>query len=59
MVWVFVNPDLFGPGYIVSTAGVMVVGATLLATIYYSLVGERRREIKRTTPFTPAHVPTG
>ena len=41
MVWVFINPDLFGPGYIVSTAGILVIGAALLGTIYYSVVGQR------------------
>ncbi len=54
-VWVFVNPDLFGPGYIVSTAGVLVVGATLLATIYYSLVEHRRSEIKVAPPSVTLH----
>jgi len=39
MVWVFVNPALFGTGFIVSTVGVVVVGAALLATIYYSVAG--------------------
>jgi hypothetical protein len=57
MVWVFVNPDLFGPGYIVSTAGVLVVGATLLATIYYSLAAHRRGETKVITLNLTARVP--
>ncbi len=36
MFWVFVNPDLHGPGYFISTAGVVLTGGAVLATIWYS-----------------------
>ena len=35
LVFVFVNPALHGPGYDVSTVGLLVVGAALLATMWY------------------------
>jgi hypothetical protein len=46
MVWVFVNPALHGPGYLISTAGMLVVGAALLATIHYSYVGHHPAQTK-------------
>ncbi|MHB8299067.1 MAG: hypothetical protein ACYDDW_10970 [Dermatophilaceae bacterium] len=55
MVWVFVSPTLYGPGYIISTAGMLVVGATLLATIYYSLVGHRHGRVKVVPPSSSEH----
>jgi hypothetical protein len=35
-VWVFVNPALHGPGYDVSTAGIMIVALAMLATLWWS-----------------------
>ena len=35
MIFVFADPALHGPGYIVTTIGLLVVGAALLATIWY------------------------
>ena len=35
MIFVFADPALHGPGYIVTTFGLLVVGAALLATIWY------------------------
>jgi hypothetical protein len=55
MVWVFISPALFGPGYFISTAGLLVVGATLLATIHYSLVGHHLGQTKLVPPGTAAH----
>jgi hypothetical protein len=55
MVWVFVSPTLFGAGYIISAAGLLVVGATLLATIHYSLVGHHRGQTKALSPISAAH----
>jgi hypothetical protein len=55
MVWVFISPALFGPGYFISTAGLLVVGATLLATIHYSLVGHHLGQTKVVPPGTAAH----
>jgi hypothetical protein len=55
MVWVFVSPTLFGAGYIISAAGLLVVGATLLATIHYSLVGHHRGQTKAVSPSRAAH----
>ena len=55
MVWVFISPALFGPGYFISAAGLLVVGATLLATIHYSLVGHHRGQTKVVPPHAAAH----
>ena len=55
MVWVFVSPTLFGAGYIISTAGLLVVGATLLATVHYSLVGHHPGQAKVVPPSRAAH----
>ncbi len=41
-VWVFLDSTLRGPGYVVSTAGLLVVGAALLATLWWGLVGHLR-----------------
>ena len=35
MVFVFVNPALHGPGYDISAVGLLVVGLSLLATMWY------------------------
>ncbi len=35
MVWVFVTPNLYGPGYWLSTAGILITGAAVLGTIWY------------------------
>jgi len=35
MVFVFVNPALHGPGYDISTVGLLIVGLALLATLWY------------------------
>jgi hypothetical protein len=35
MFWVFVNPALYGPGYWLSTAGILVTGAAVLGTIWH------------------------
>ena len=55
MVWVFVSPTLYGAGYIISAAGLLVVGATLLATIHYSLVGHHHGQAKVVPPSSAAH----
>ena len=55
MVWVFVSPTLYGAGYIISAAGLLVVGATLLATIHNSLVGHHHRQTKAVSPSRTAH----
>jgi hypothetical protein len=73
MVWVFVNPALHGPGYVVSTAGVLFIGAALLATLWWGALrpkaarvpvsavpsaGELHRTAPLwTTPPTPEAVP--
>lgn len=42
MVWVFVNPDLYGPGYVLSTLGLLVVGTAILGTLYHGVLGHRQ-----------------
>ena len=40
MVFVFVNPALHGPGYDISTIGLLLVGLALLATVWYGALRE-------------------
>jgi hypothetical protein len=35
-VWVFIDPALYGPGYDVSTAGIVIVALAILATLWWS-----------------------
>jgi hypothetical protein len=35
-IWVFVDPALHGPGYDVSTAGILIVALAMLATLWWS-----------------------
>ena len=35
MLWVFIDPALHGPGYWISTMGVLLVGAAVLVTIWH------------------------
>ena len=38
MVWVFVDSNLYGPGYWLSTLGLLVVGTAVLGTLYHGVV---------------------
>ncbi len=49
LVYVFVNPTLYGPGYILSTVGLVVVGIALLATLWWGVLGAIER---------PQHAPS-
>ncbi|HYM49904.1 MAG TPA: hypothetical protein VET65_04950 [Candidatus Limnocylindrales bacterium] len=42
MVWSFVNPALYGPGYVISTVGVLLVGVALAATLWWGVVARPR-----------------
>ncbi|MFI5037823.1 MAG: hypothetical protein ACHP93_05030 [Solirubrobacterales bacterium] len=42
LIFVFVDPARRGAGYVVSTIGLAVIGAALLATIWYATLGDRR-----------------
>jgi hypothetical protein len=53
LVWVFVNPDLHGPGYIVSTVGVIFIGTTLLATLWYGAPFQALRPTPAKTTLPP------
>jgi hypothetical protein len=35
VIWLFVDPDLYGPGYFVSATGLLIMGAALLATLWW------------------------
>lgn len=37
LVWVFIDPALRGPGYVISTVGLLIVGAALLATLWWGI----------------------
>jgi hypothetical protein len=52
---VFISPALYGAGYLISAAGLLVVGATLLATIHDSLVGHHWGQAKVVPPSSAAH----
>ena len=61
MIFVFVNPALHGPGYDVSTVGLLIVGIALLATLWYGAVTAREADLRRSgqtgiaTPLVPGH----
>jgi hypothetical protein len=46
MFWVFINSDLYGPGYWLSTFGLLVVGTAILGTLYDGVLGHRPKAIK-------------
>jgi hypothetical protein len=54
LVYVFVTPALYGPGYIISTVGLVVVGLALLATLWWGVLGA----IERAKHALHAPVPT-
>jgi hypothetical protein len=35
LIWLFVNPALYGPGYFVSAMGLLIIGTALLATLWW------------------------
>jgi hypothetical protein len=35
LIWLFVDPALYGPGYFVSATGLLIMGAGLLATLWW------------------------
>lgn len=41
MFWVFINSDLHGPGYWLSTTGLLLVGAAILGTLFHGVLGHR------------------
>lgn len=49
LVYVFVSPTLYGPGYIIATVGLIVVGIALLATLWWGVLGAIERA-KQTPP---------
>jgi hypothetical protein len=58
LVYVFVTPSLFGPGYIISALGLLVVGFALLVTLWWGAIGRARQIESRVheppLPFTPS-----
>jgi hypothetical protein len=38
MIWVFVDPALHGPGYLVTSVGLSLVGVALLATLWWGTI---------------------
>ena len=43
LVFVFVTPSMFSPGYIISTLGLLVVGFALLITLWWGAIGHTRQ----------------
>lgn len=39
LVYVFVNPALYGPGYVIAGVGLAIVGVAILATLWWGVVG--------------------
>jgi len=39
LVYVFVSPVAYGPGYIIATVGLVVVGMAILATLWWGVMG--------------------
>ncbi|MFI5282625.1 MAG: hypothetical protein ACHQ0J_05785 [Candidatus Dormibacterales bacterium] len=51
MFWVFVDPALHGPGYWISTTGILLTGAAVLATIWHvGMTAAPRRATKAPKP---------
>jgi hypothetical protein len=50
MFWVFVNPALYGPGYYLSTAGILVTGAAVLGTMWHGGLAEAKRSNQAPKP---------
>lgn len=50
MVYVFVDPAIYGVGYAISTIGLLVIGIALLATLWYGVLNAAR-------PAEPAKLP--
>jgi len=56
VVYVFVNPALHGPGYVITSIGLAIVGATLLATIWWGAIrGDSPRPPQALGGPPPAH----
>lgn len=45
LVYVFITPTMYGAGYVISTIGLLIVGVSLLATLWWGALGH--------TPETP------
>ena len=43
LVYVFVSPVAYGPGYIIATVGLGVVGIAILATLWWGMIGAIER----------------
>jgi len=41
VVWVLIKPSLHGPGYVISTIGLITIGIALLATLWWDAIGSR------------------
>lgn len=50
MLWVFVNPDVYGPGYVLSTLGLLAVGTAILGTLYHGVFGHHALPASRVSP---------
>ncbi|HEX9098246.1 MAG TPA: hypothetical protein VF956_02020 [Candidatus Dormibacteraeota bacterium] len=50
MFWVFVNPALYGPGYYLSTAGILITGAAVLGTMWHGGLAAARRSNQTPKP---------
>lgn len=59
MVWSFIDPALYGPGYILSTTGLVAVGAAILATLYWGVIKQRPAQSVEpaVTPINPLQLP--
>jgi hypothetical protein len=56
LVFVFADPARHGSGYVLSTLGLVVIGAALLGTMWYGTLEEARGSQQPTPTFLP---PTG
>jgi hypothetical protein len=57
VIFVFVDPARRGSGYVISTIGLAVIGAALLATIWYGTLGRRDGALAIDTSPEPAAAP--
>jgi len=57
LIFVFLEPALYGPGYIISTIGLVIVGIALLATLWWGAIAsivEHTKDRARHAPPIPA-----
>lgn len=53
LVWVFLNPTLYRPGYVIATIGLIAIGVALLVSLWWGAFGKAEEPVS--TRETPLH----